>query len=151
MLIIVLIIYWQNYFFPFEAGPRAPQVESLYDCFVVFFYNIISFIQMLVTNNTPNVQAPFGRGCMLMQTSLHWRADVSSLVCGMHPHWSLILHVLHTTVILVLHMRMFMINNQIQLFYTSNKITPWRLWYRFGSHGPYALCGYIQNIHKNKK
>lgn len=97
---------------------------------------------MLVTNNTPNVEAPFGRVCMLMQTSLNRRTDVSSLVCGMQSHWSIILHALHTTVILGLHMRMFMINNQIQLFYTSNKITPWRLWYRFGSHGPYALCGY---------
>ena len=83
MLIIVLIIYRQSYLFPIEAIPRAPQVESLHDCFLVFFYDIVSLIQMLVTNNTPNVQAPFGRVCMLMQTSLNRRADVSSLVCGM--------------------------------------------------------------------
>ena len=80
--------------------------------------------------------------CMLKQTSLPLKTDVSNLVCSMQRNWRLILQILHTTVFLILYMKMLTINNPcntIQPFNrTPSKITLWKFWYKFGWHRTYC-------------
>jgi hypothetical protein len=54
--------------------------------------------------------------CMLKQTSLPLKTDVSNFVCNMQPNWRLI----------------------ISTFWTPSKITLWKFWYKFGWHCTYC-------------
>jgi hypothetical protein len=50
------------------------------------------------------------------------KTDVSNLVCSMQRNWRLILQILHTTVFLILYIKMFTINNPMHSSFWS-KIT----------------------------